>query len=188
MSWVVGLLVSITLLISCSPAAKKMDAPEPEGDIISRDGFYQDKKVGFSFAWPAEVFTVKDELQEGNGEVVRVKHSANIPVITIAVGPKTAKTPALEGAAKAFKDGLKASQKGSKRFKLRDNKIVTLANGVKASYAMVTWKYGGSFGLVTVGLTVNKGNDVIIISITSAPGQPAVEVLDKWLMALKVDP
>ncbi len=187
MSWVVGLLVGVTLLISCAPAAKKMDAPEPEGDIISRDGFYQDKKVGFSLAWPASVFTVKDDLQ-AKGEVVRVKHSANIPVITISVGPKTDETPALEGAAKAFKKGLKASQKGSKRFKLRDGKIITLANGVKASYAMVTWKYGGSFGLVTVGLTVYKGNDVIIVSITAAPGQPAVEVLDKWLLALKVDP
>ncbi|MFH2132547.1 MAG: hypothetical protein ABIK68_19375 [bacterium] len=157
-------------------------------DIVSKPGLYQDKTVGFSLTWPASVFTGTDKLAS-EAEVVRVlPEGQTLPVLTISVYDKTKETVALEKAGESFKDGLEKSQAGAKRFKLREDKMITLAGGVQANYAMVTWKWGGTYALVTVGVTAFKGDKVIIVSCTSAPGQPAVEVLDKWVMALQIDP
>jgi len=185
----VGLLVSLALVTACAPAAKKEAPKVANPDIVSKPGLYQDKKLGVTLTWPADVMSVNDKLQEN--EVVRAKHPQNIPVITMNIVDKVKDaTPITDfkAVAKAFKNGLKASQKTSKRFKLRESKLVTLANGHQAVYSMTTWKYGGSFGLVTVAVTAYKGDKVINVSCTAAPGQPPVEVLDKWIMALVVDP
>lgn len=181
----VGVVISLAL-VACAPAPKKMEKPAPEPEIISKPGFYKDNKVGFSLAWPKQVFTVKGDL--GANERVRVTHPATVPVLTISVSPKTADAVPLAEAGKPFKDGLKASFPTAKRFKLRETKVIQLANGVDANYSMVTWKYGGTFALVTVAVMVYKGDEVITVSCSSAPGQPAVEVLEKWVMALKVMP
>ena len=181
----VGLCMSLALVMSASIKV------EAASDVINEPGLYQNKKLGVTLTWPAKVMSVNDKLEPG--EVVRAKHAQNIPVITMNIldKPKDA-TPLseFEKVAKNFKNGLKASQKKSKskRFKLRESKLVTLANGHQAVYSMTTWKYGGSFGLVTVALTTYKGDKVINVSCTAAPGQPPVEVLDKWIMALVVEP
>ncbi|MBT6500053.1 MAG: hypothetical protein HOK67_09120 [Deltaproteobacteria bacterium] len=181
----VGLCMSLALVMGASIKV------EAASDVINEPGLYQNKKLGVTLTWPAKVMSVNDKLEPG--EVVRAKHAQNIPVITMNIldKPKDA-TPLseFEKVAKNFKNGLKASQKKSKskRFKLRESKLVTLANGHQAVYSMTTWKYGGSFGLVTVALTTYKGDKVINVSCTAAPGQPPVEVLDKWIMALVVEP
>ena len=181
----VGLCMSLALVMGASVNVVVAS------DIINEPGLYQNKKLGVTLTWPAKVMSVNDKLEPG--EVVRAKHAQNIPVITMNIldKPKDA-TPLSEfkKVATGFKNGLKASQKKSKskRFKLRESKLVTLANGHQAVYSMTTWKYGGSFGLVTVALTTYKGDKVINVSCTAAPGQPPVEVLDKWIMALVVEP
>ena len=161
-------------------------------DVINSPGFYRGSKLGFSMTWPAEVLSVADKL--GPGEIIRV-HAANaykIPVLHVAVSDKEKDAKPIsefKAIAKAYKDGLKASQAvtKSKRFKLRESKLVTLANGVQGVYSMTTWKYGGSFGLVTVNLTLYASKKVINVGITSAPGNPPIEVMEKWLMAAVVE-
>ncbi len=184
--WLFAALLISLALVACAPAPKKKPAALPEPDIVSKPGLYKDNIIGFSLSWPAQAFSVKADLQKD--ERVRVVNEATIPVLTIAVTPKKEDAPPLADIGNSFKNGLKETQVGSKRFKLRDNKLVKLANGVDAGYAMVTWKYGGSFALVTVAVVVYKGDKVITVTCTSAPGQPAVEVMEKWVMALKVKP
>ncbi len=162
-------------------------------DIINGPGLYRDKKLGVSLTWPAQVMSVNDKLLEGELVRTRAANAYKIPVITLNVYDKAkdaAPISDFKTVAKAFKNGLKASQKvtKSKRFKLRDSRLVTLANGTQAVYSMTTWKYAGSFGLVTVAVTAYKGDKIFNVSITSAPGKPPVEVMDKWVMALVVEP
>lgn len=180
----VGLVVSLAL-VACAPAAKKVETG-PEPDIISRDGFYKDNKIGFSLAWPAEVFSVKGDLQ--GVERVRVTHPATVPVLTIAVAAKKADAAPLSELGEVFVQELKDTQIGSKRFKLRESKVVRLANGVEAAYTMVTWKYGGTRAMVTVAMMVYKGDNLVTATVTAPPGQPPVQVLDRWVMALNVMP
>ncbi len=180
----VGLFVSLALISTCAFAAKK---------IISEPGLYKNSELGFSMTWPAEVLSVSDKLNAGEIIRVRAANAYKIPVLHVAVSDKAKDAKPLsdfKAIAKAYKNGLKASQKAtkSKRFKLRESKLVTLSNGAQGVFSMTTWKYGGSFGLVTLNLTLYAGEKVINVGITSAPGNPPVEVIEKWLMAAVVEP
>ncbi len=193
---VVGLVVSLAL-VSCAPSAKKMDA-EPaeaasESAIVSKSGLYHDRNLGVKLTWPAEVMSVNDPLQSAT-EVLRVRadNPNKIPVLVLGITDKTedaAPITDVETVAGDFKDGLKESQKitNSKRFKLKESKLVTLPNGTQGVYSLVTWKYGGTFGLVTTSLTVYKGDKVITVSCTASPGNPPVEVMEKFVTAVVVD-
>ncbi len=191
-----GLLVSLALVTACAPAAKKkMDAPKmAEPDMVYEAGIYKNKALGITLTWPKDILSVKDPLSVKT-EVVRVRadNAYKVPVLTLNIVDKTKDAKPIsdvEGVANDYAKGLEESQAStnSKRFKLRESKAVTLANGMQAVYSMVTWKWGGTFGLVTVNLTIYKGDQSINVSVTSVPGQPPVEVISKWIEAIVVDP
>lgn len=184
--WVFAVLFVSLALVACAPAPKKIEKPEVEPDIVSRPGLYKDNIIGFSLSWPTHVFSVQGDLQKN--ERVHIVNEATYPTLTIAVSPRAADAPPLAEIGDTFMNDLQRSRIGSKRFKLRDSKLVKLAGGVDAGYAMVTWKYGGTTALVTVGVVAYKGDKAITVTCTSTPGQPAVEVMNKWIMALKVKP
>ncbi|NQU62720.1 MAG: hypothetical protein HQ517_00330 [SAR324 cluster bacterium] len=181
-----GVFVSLALVTAFAPSVIKAEA---------KAGFYQNKEVGVTLTWPADVLSVNDKLQKcGSGvEVVRAMHAQKVPVLTLSIADKAKDALPIsdfEGISKSFKNILKKCQSanGSERFKLKESKLVTLANGTQAVYSMTTWKWGGTFGLVTTALTIYRGDKVITVSVTAPPGQPPVEVMDKWIMAVVVDP
>ena len=164
----------LALATACAPA------------IVSKPGFYQDKNIGFSFTWPAKVMSVSDKLQPD--EVLRWKSKSGAPVLTLKVKDKSNDNISLEEMPMIFKDSLQALLKGAKNFNLAEGKVITISNGTKAAYARVTWAIGKeSYELVTVGLTIFKGNKIIVVTCTAPKGMPPVEVLDNWVKAIKVD-
>jgi len=192
----VGLFVSLALVTACAPAGKKkMDAPQKSeakmtnsaSDIINEPGLYHDKKLGVKLVWDKNTFTEKADLNSNMGEVLSVVYAQRVPSLQLSINDKTTDAGPLENAGKAFKKAYKKAMTSSKRFKLRDDKMITLSNGMKANYAMMTWKYQGSISLVTASVTVYKGDKIIQVTCTSVPASPGIEVMDGWVKAVVVD-
>ena len=132
MSLLLTLIISLAL-VACAPAAKKKPAAAPEPEIISKPGFYKNNKIGFSFRWHKEAFPVKRDLNPG--EVISFAADTQIPNVSLYVVPKDDKTPPLTEAGETFKEILKGMFPSSKRFKLRESKMVSLASGMQANYS-----------------------------------------------------
>ena len=66
--------------------------------------------------------------------------------------------------------------------------MVTLANGTVANYTVMTWKWEGTFALVTTAVTVHKGDKIFQLNVTAPPGQPPFDIMKQWVMALVVEP
>ena len=180
-----GLLVSMTLATACSATGGAKQEASATG-IVSKPGFYQDKNVGVTLTYPAAIMSIPDKLQAD--EVLRMKSDKGVPVITLTVRDKSKNSGSLEEAPQTFKKLFEARLKGAGPFKLAEGKVMTLKNGVQAAYARVDWKIGKeAYKLVTVSLTIYKGDKVIIVTCTAPKDMPPVEVLDSWVQAIKVD-
>lgn len=181
MQLLVGLSVVLTL-VACTPAVRKKAPLEP--DIISRPGLYQDNSIGFAFTWRADLFSVAARLKEG--ERVRVSSPATIPVLTISVQPKKWNAPVLHELGDLFLDNMRQNQVDSGHYRMRENKIVRLADGTEAEYVLLTWKFLERQTLVTAAFMAYKANNLITVEYTALPGQPSVRILKQWLMKLKL--
>ncbi len=185
-----SLLVAFTFLLSsCSQTAKTSDSDSASvsnksAQITNKPGFYEDRDIGFSLTWPADVFTVQGKM--GKGEVVRVVHAMQVPVLTLAViDVEKGKAVPLAESGNQMKASLK-SIPGSKRHKVIESSAFTMKNGVEAGYSVVKWR-AGNFGLLTYFVTAYRGDKQITVSCTAAPGQPSAEVMEGWVKALKVN-
>ena len=196
MCLIAGFCMSLTLATACSPAAgsKKMDASKKAeakkeataSGIVSKPGFYQDKNIGFTFTWPMQV--MPQPAKTYPGEVLRYRSKKGIPVITLTVKDKSEDAVSLEEAPQMFKDRFESLLKEGKKFELVEGKITTISNGVQGAYARVNWEIGEqAFKLVTVSLTIYKGDKVIVVTCTAPQAMPPLEVLNNWVKAIKVD-
>ncbi|MCP4750752.1 MAG: hypothetical protein GY866_07660 [Proteobacteria bacterium] len=194
MGLIAGVLVSSVLATGCTPAvgSKKMDASkqvEAKAEafgIVSKPGYYQDKNIGFTFTWPAQVMS--KPAKKYLGEVLRWTGDKGIPAITLTVRDKSENAVPLEEMPRQFKEKFESMLKPGKNFELVEGKIAATSNGVPAAYARVNWEIGKeAFALVTVSLTVYKGDKMIIVTCTTPQGMPPTAVIDSWVKALKVE-
>ncbi len=168
------------------PAKIEMNTPAPvieEKAILTGPGFYKDKNLGISLEYPANVFTVENELK--SGEVLNREGAQRVPAIVLRVND-IRDGVVLEKIGETIKNDFKNGYPDSEILKLVENKMIKLESGINANYSLVNWKYQGSIPLMSACVSVYKKGKEIQIIVTSIPGQPPVEILTKMAMLLEV--
>ncbi len=133
-----------------APAATEAAAPaakEAPADI--KLGHYEDKALGFSIAYPADVFSVENEL-EGNAVLFR-ENSKQVPSIVVRV-EEIPVGVALDQIGKWFLEDFKTANPESDRFKIVESKMTKLKTGVDAHQTLMKWRYQGAVPVYTACL------------------------------------
>jgi hypothetical protein len=184
------LIVSFFLLSGCAKEAQTAkpagtNAGEGDGMIINKPGYYEDKNIGFSLKYPVAFFPNVNDLAEG--EVLSVEGDERVPTLVIRNEPipeglalKDMRIEIMRVMKKAFPD--------AKRIKIIETEMVTLASGVEANYTMMKWRYAGSIPIITVMVTTYTKGRMVRSVTSSVPGDPPIETLNDWVMALQVTP
>ena len=169
---------------AAAPAVAKAAAPEAKKAATDiKMGHYENKEVGFSIAYPADVFSVENKV-EGNIVLFR-ENSKQVPSILVRVDDIPAGV-ALDQIGEWFVADYKAASPNSDRFKIVESKMVKLKTGVDAHQTLMKWRYEKAVPVYTAVVSAYKNGKAIHVLTTSVPGQPATDVLMQMAMALKV--
>lgn len=190
-----SILLSVSLIIAgtvfltgcttegAKPAETAVTATDSGPAIVTKPGYYEDKTIGFSLTYLADLFSVENELTKG--VVLFREHAQQVPSIVIRVEDKP-EGVALENIGEWFKEFFKAINPESDRFKIVEDKMAKLSTGVDAHQTIIKWRYQGTVPLYTAVVSVYKNDKIIHVLTTSVPGQPAPKVLMQMAMALKI--
>jgi hypothetical protein len=162
-------------------AAKPADA---ESTIVIKPGYYADSSLEMSLTYPADLFTVENELTDD--VVLFREHEMQVPTLVLRV-EDIPEGITLENFAEWFKDDFKADNADSDRFKIVETNMTKLKTGHAASASLLKWRYQGAVPLYTACVATYKNDKLIIVLVTSVPGQPAADVLMQIAMLLNVE-
>ena len=153
--------------------------------IISSPGYYQNKNLGITYRYPADVFSVENELNPR--ELINREGEQKVPALVLRVND-IPQGIALDGLGPWLKDDLQAHYDDSNGFKVVESKMVKLKTGMDANVTLIKWRFQEAVPLQTACVSVYKNGKVIHVFISSVPGQPPTDILMQMVMALEVTP
>ena len=189
-NFVITLVVAGFLLLSgCAKEGQNVAADKSpavsKSAAASAAGLYEDKALGITFKYPGSAVPVVNEPITKYGEVLNREGTQKVPAIVLRI-TDIEEGVALENIGKALKKSFKRNYPSSKRFKVAETTMIKLESGMDACLTIITWKYQGSVPVLTVFVSAYKDGKVIESVVTSVPGQPPVEILEKWAKGLNV--
>lgn len=192
---IVLIIAGLCLVTGCaqkgaSPTKAEDHSASADSAIINEPGHYEDKNIGYSVNYLADIFNVENELEERDlekGIVLFREYTQKVPSIVIRAQDKPAGVP-LEEVGEWFKEDLEAFHADSDRFKVVESNMVKLQTGVDANATLMKWRYQGAVPVYTAVVIAYKNDKAIFVYTTSVPGQPPADDLMKMAMALKVNP
>jgi hypothetical protein len=173
--------VSLTSMFFLTGCVKESAKPV----VISEPGYYEDKGLGISLTYPADVFSVENDLLKG--EVVNSEGEQRLPAIVLRIDDIT-EGVALNDIGNWLLEDFKIKYPDSDRFKVMESKMVKLQTGMDANSTLLKWRYQGTVPLYTACVSAYKDNKAVYVFTTSVPGQPPADILTKISMALQVTP
>jgi hypothetical protein len=178
------IVVSFSLFAGCAQQAQMAKATPAEQEIVSTEGYYENKTLGFSFEYPARLFSEETELKAD--DVVFAREGAQrIPALALIVADIQSGA-SLENVSALIEENNKKALPDSTGHEIEETKMIKLENGVDANYTLMKWRFQGMIPIVSAYVSVYKDDKLIQVAVSSVPGQPPVEILAKWAKSLKV--
>jgi hypothetical protein len=174
-------LILFVFITSCSQQQAEVAGNSKDLQPIKKAGYYEDPALGFSIAWPTEVFNQQGVTNEQM--VVNVNNAAGSPTLIVFVDPDGGKYT-MENAAELYLQSIKQMYPQTTRHKIYSQKQIQIC-GLDAVYGEMKWKWSGNIPLLTVFTTTLKDGKAITVSATSIPAKPPVQVLESWAKSIQ---
>jgi len=183
-AFVALIIASLSLSAGCAQQGLMAKA-EPAGpEIISIEGYYEDKTLGFSFEYPARLFSEETELKAADVVLAR-EGVQRIPTFALIVSDIQSGV-ALKNVSALIEENNKKALPESTDHKIEETEMISLESGVAANYTLMRWRFQGTIPIASAYVSVYKNGKMIQVAVSSMPGQPPVEQLAKWAKSLKV--
>jgi len=173
-------IVALLLFSGCGHSTKKAEVEKP---MVSSEGVFVNQELGFSVEYPADKLTIKAPVKAPL--LLNVVGPKKLPTLMALALNKPATLP-LENSGMLLIGFLKKAFPKSDRHKLLKQEIITLANGKKANYIEMKWKYDRTLTLVTTGTIAYQGEKAVIVIASNVPtGVTPISALESWVKTLK---
>lgn len=165
-------LLSIAMLTACATAPPEQ--PQAGGGT---PGLYKSDAYGFTLKYPENFKSHKIRYAD---EVCYVAYPNQWDLPNIGVSVSDLYNEALDP--EVFMDSVKATNPGTKRFKVLSQKDMTLSDGTPAKSFIFKWNWSdGVTKLQSASLITNKGGKSISCTATTVlGGDTTPEVLQSW--------
>lgn len=167
------------LFMACAQTTGQVEKSPPAPKLV----LYEDKAFGFSVKYDAEKLP-RDAGPAGPYVLIRESVEGTPPSMRVSVGPYPPGTP-LEDIAELILGSLPQMIPGSLIHKVKNQQIIELTDGSKASYFEMEWNPGGMELLTAV--VAAKKNDRLIVFGASDSKDGSMEDLMATVKTLRLD-
>ena len=153
---VAGLFLAVVFMMACAHSSS-VDSSAKMAKVTK---FVYDKGPSFSVTYPS---VWKEAAENPNKAVFRTHAPNRIPIMEIGVGDPPAGVALADVNVKFYKGELERTQETDA--KIKEEKQVTLGDGIPAEMALISWKYNGAFPMVTRIVSAYKDGKWVFVAV-----------------------